>query len=121
MESRQHDPTSVKTVLIVDDEAGMRLALREVLRRAGWEALLAEDAAQALATLDARPDVALMITDFRMPGMKYAFLARCPVIGGKVSGSTAKDFTGFTLELVNTKTQWRSGKIALAADGVFRK
>ena len=22
--------------------------------------------------------------DFRMPGMKHAFLARCPVIGGKV-------------------------------------
>jgi isoquinoline 1-oxidoreductase subunit beta len=24
--------------------------------------------------------------DFRVPGMKYAFLARCPVVGGKVAG-----------------------------------
>ena len=42
-----------------------------------------------------------------------------PIVGGKVSGSSTQDFTGFTLELVNTKTQWRSGKIALGADGVF--
>jgi molecular chaperone DnaK len=42
-----------------------------------------------------------------------------PPVVGRVSGATTKDFTGFTLELVNTKTQWRSGKIALASDGVF--
>ncbi len=41
------------------------------------------------------------------------------MVGGKISGASAQDFTGFTLELVNTKTQWRSGKIALRADGVF--
>src|ERR1039458_5314290 len=41
------------------------------------------------------------------------------MVGGKVSGSSRQDFTGFTLELVNTKTRWRSGKIALGADGVF--
>lgn len=42
-----------------------------------------------------------------------------PMAGGKVSGPSTPDFTGFTLELVNTKTQWRSGKISLRADGVF--
>ena len=42
-----------------------------------------------------------------------------PMVGGKVSGSSTEDFTGFTLELVNTKTQWRSGKISLRTDGVF--
>ena len=42
-----------------------------------------------------------------------------PMAGGKVSGPSTQDFTGFTLELVNTKTQWRSGKISLRADGVF--
>jgi len=42
-----------------------------------------------------------------------------PMVGGKVSGPSTRDFTGFTLELVNTKTQWRSGKISLRADGVF--
>jgi molecular chaperone DnaK len=42
-----------------------------------------------------------------------------PIAGGKVSGSSTEDFSGFTLELVNAKTQWRSGKIALRTDGVF--
>jgi len=42
-----------------------------------------------------------------------------PMAGGKVSGPSTQDFTGFSLELVNTKTQWRSGKISLRADGVF--
>ncbi|MEI9898152.1 MAG: Hsp70 family protein [Chthoniobacter sp.] len=42
-----------------------------------------------------------------------------PMAGGKVSGPSTEDFTGFTLELVNTKTQWRSGKISLRSDGVF--
>ena len=42
-----------------------------------------------------------------------------PMAGGKVSGTSTQDFTGFTLELVHTKTQWRSGRIALSPDGVF--
>jgi molecular chaperone DnaK len=42
-----------------------------------------------------------------------------PMVGGKVTGPSTRDFTGFTLELVNTKTQWRSGKISLRPDGVF--
>ena len=46
-------------------------------------------------------------------------LDSAPMVGGKVSGASAQDFTGFTLELVNTKTQWRSGKVSLRPDGVF--
>lgn len=46
-------------------------------------------------------------------------LESAPMVGGKVSGVSAQDFTGFALELVNTKAQWRSGKIALRPDGVF--
>jgi molecular chaperone DnaK len=46
-------------------------------------------------------------------------LDSAPMAGGKVCGASAQDFTGFTLELVNTKTQWRSGKVSLRPDGVF--
>jgi molecular chaperone DnaK len=42
-----------------------------------------------------------------------------PMVGGKVSGMAAQDFSGFTIELVNAKTQWLSGKIPLRPDGVF--
>lgn len=46
-------------------------------------------------------------------------LDSAPMVGGKVSGASAQDLAGFTLELVNTKTQWRSGKVSLKPDGVF--
>lgn len=42
-----------------------------------------------------------------------------PMVGGKFVGSTPQSFEGFTLELVNNKTHWRSGKITLRGDGVF--
>jgi molecular chaperone DnaK len=51
---------------------------------------------------------------FRPVGLDSA-----PMIGGRVLGARPQDLTGFSLELVNTKTQWRSGKIPLQADGVF--
>jgi molecular chaperone DnaK len=46
-------------------------------------------------------------------------LDSAPMVGGTVSAASKQDFTGFTLELVNMKTQWRSGKVSLRADGVF--
>lgn len=46
-------------------------------------------------------------------------LDSAPMVGGKVLGAKKEDLTGFTIELVNAKTQWRSGKIPLQADGVF--
>jgi len=46
-------------------------------------------------------------------------LDSAPMVGGKVAASTTHDFTGFTIELVNSKTQWRSGKVPLRPDGVF--
>jgi molecular chaperone DnaK len=50
---------------------------------------------------------------------KAVGLDSAPMVGGKVSGAFPQDFTGFTLELVNSKTQWRSGKVSLKPDGVF--
>ncbi len=55
--------------------------------------------------------------DFRVPGMKYAFLSRCPVLGGKVAGfddSEARRVSG----VVNIA---RVGDyvVAVAADSVF--
>lgn len=49
---------------------------------------------QRLARVDSPSKVkgeATFGIDFRMPGMKYAVLSRCPTIGGKVSGFDDKD------------------------------
>jgi molecular chaperone DnaK len=42
-----------------------------------------------------------------------------PVIGGRITSETTPDLSGYTIELAHTKTQWRSGRIALKPDGVF--
>jgi len=42
-----------------------------------------------------------------------------PIIRGTVSGNATADFTGFSLEIVNVKNQWRSGRINLDGDGFF--
>jgi isoquinoline 1-oxidoreductase subunit beta len=55
--------------------------------------------------------------DFRTPGMKYAFLARCPVIGSKVAGfddSEARKVPGVT-----QVAKVGDSAVAVAADSVF--
>ena len=42
-----------------------------------------------------------------------------PLAGGKVSDPNGGSVDGFTIEFVNNKTQWRSGKVSIRADGVF--
>ena len=57
-----------KKILIIDDEKDVRIVLREVLQRAGYEALVAADAREGLDKL-ADEGVDLVITDVIMPGM----------------------------------------------------
>ncbi|MGA2814217.1 MAG: sigma-54 dependent transcriptional regulator [Candidatus Acidiferrum sp.] len=53
-------------VLIVDDEAAMRVALEANFRRRGWQVETAEDVRDALAKFRARPSM-VVVTDMRMP------------------------------------------------------
>jgi DNA-binding NtrC family response regulator len=62
-------------VLIVDDESSMRLALVELLRKAGFEAHAVESGAEALDAL-AADAYALVLSDMRMPGMTGGDLLR---------------------------------------------
>jgi len=58
----------VRRVLVVDDEENLRLVLRTLLRRHGYEVETAESGEDALAMVDSfGPDVVL--TDVRMPKM----------------------------------------------------
>ncbi|HVT04951.1 MAG TPA: Hsp70 family protein [Thermoanaerobaculia bacterium] len=66
------------------------------------------------------PTVALSTGEYKIDiRHKPVGMDSAPMAGGKVSGPSTQDFSNFTLELVNSKTQWRSGKIALRPDGVF--
>ena len=55
-------------ILVVDDERSMRELLAIVLRREGYEVLLAENGRAAIETLEREP-VDLLISDIKMPDM----------------------------------------------------
>lgn len=56
------------TILIVDDEANIRLLYEKELRAEGYETLLARDGNEALAKVK-QDDIDLVLLDIKMPGM----------------------------------------------------
>jgi nitrogen-specific signal transduction histidine kinase len=68
--------TDVKpNVLLVEDEEGVRNVVSEMIKALGYEALVANDAANALEILDTSA-VDLLLTDVIMPGMRGPELYR---------------------------------------------
>src|SRR5437870_2544304 len=71
---------SMRSVLIVDDEPGMRAGLSEVLGRGGFTVEQAASAEEALARLGDRQGgqgaMDLLVTDLRLPGMSGLELIR---------------------------------------------
>ena len=61
-------PTNKAIVLVVEDEALVRMNAVGLLEDAGYEVLEAIDTEHALAILEARTDIGLVFTDVEMPG-----------------------------------------------------
>jgi CheY-like chemotaxis protein len=59
--------SSVRTILVVDDEAGIQRLFQHILESEGYTVLLASDGDEAARILKARSDVDLVITDLVMP------------------------------------------------------
>lgn len=64
------------TILVVDDEALIRLTVVEVFRDCGVPVIEAGSAPQALDLLARHPEITMLFTDVRMPGMSGVELAR---------------------------------------------
>jgi two-component system, response regulator PdtaR len=65
--------TSSKTnrpfaVLVVEDDAILRLHALDIVEEAGFTAIEAENADEAITILEGRSDIALLFTDINMPG-----------------------------------------------------
>lgn len=57
-----------KTILIVEDEALIRMLAVSILVDAGFQVIEAANADQALVALDTHPEIQAMFTDINMPG-----------------------------------------------------
>lgn len=55
-------------VLIVEDDLLLRMDAADMIAAAGFEAIEAGNADQAIAILEARPDISVVFTDIQMPG-----------------------------------------------------
>jgi CheY-like chemotaxis protein len=55
-------------VLVVEDSAIIRMCAVDLVMSAGYEALEASDADQAILILESRADIDLVFTDVQMPG-----------------------------------------------------
>ena len=55
-------------ILLVEDEILIRLAMADDLRQAGFIVVEASNADEAISVLNSTPDIALVVTDIRMPG-----------------------------------------------------
>lgn len=71
------DPTTHRTVLIVDDEPDLRDIMRRMLERKGFAILTAGDADQAIAACkEHEGDIDLLVADLGMPGTSGGDVAR---------------------------------------------
>ncbi len=64
-----------RTIAVVDDDSGVRTALRQLLRSAGFEALTFASAEEFLAARQ-REDVDFLIADVHLPGMSGVALLK---------------------------------------------
>lgn len=61
-------PAAIPTVLVVEDEMVLRMRAVDIVEDAGFLALEAVNADDALAVLESRSDISLLFTDIQMPG-----------------------------------------------------
>lgn len=65
-----------ETILVVDDEPGVRAVTAGFLRRAGYDVLESASGADALSIIADKPNIALVVLDVMMPGMNGDEVAR---------------------------------------------
>ncbi len=61
-------PAGKPVVLVVEDDALLRILAVEVVEAAGFTAIEARDADEAVVLLESRADITLVFTDINMPG-----------------------------------------------------
>jgi len=87
-------------VLVVEDEVLVRMLACDILDDGGFKSLEAVAAREALALIDARPDIAVMFTDVDMPGeinglgLAHLVAMRAPKVGIVVTSGASEPGPG---------------------------
>jgi CheY-like chemotaxis protein len=74
-------------ILVVEDDALLRLGACAVLQEAGYDILEARDADEAITMLESEPGIGVVVSDIQMPGavdgleLAHAVRRRWPPIG----------------------------------------
>ncbi len=61
-------PNEQRVVLIVEDDIFVRISAEHIVEEAGFRAISAPDADEAIRILEARNDIRAVFTDIQMPG-----------------------------------------------------
>jgi two-component system cell cycle sensor histidine kinase/response regulator CckA len=72
----ERTPPAPRTILVVDDEEGIRKYIGRVLQGAGYTTVVAANGPEALRVAAALPTLDLVVTDVMMPAMSGCELAR---------------------------------------------
>ena len=87
-----------QTILVVEDEALVRLDIADYLEGCGYAVLEASDASEAMSLILTRSDIDVVFTDVRMPGSMNGIALAQWIIENRreiaviiTSGDTAKD------------------------------
>ena len=99
---------STKTVLIVEDETLIRMNAADRIAQAGWRALEAGNADEALTILNREASVTVLFTDINMPGLMSGLdLAEC----------VCRSHPG--IQIIVTSGKWVGPPEALPANATF--
>jgi NO-binding membrane sensor protein with MHYT domain/nitrogen-specific signal transduction histidine kinase len=87
------EPSGPATILLVDDEELVRLAVGEMLRSFGYDVIEAASGAEAMRCLEREEEIGIVVTDQVMPGMSGSALAK--EIGARWAGLPVLIITGY--------------------------
>lgn len=107
------DTPEVTTILLTDDEAGVRTPLRRILEDFGYRVVEAEDGEEALAVAECLDGpIDLLLTDVVMPGMSGDELARR--LGERRPTTKVLFMSGYSPEAIATNGNLLPGSRFLA-------
>jgi CheY-like chemotaxis protein len=104
----QAQPLKKTVVLVVEDEPLQRMMAVDLVEEAGFEALEASDAMEAVLILEVRTDIRIVFTDIDMPGG----------MDGMMLAAAIRDRWP-PIEIIVTSGHLRQNEVRLPERGVF--